>query len=129
MSKEQTLIGQISAKAAVLREAVATAESEWQPAPPPPYLIMAEFAEIIEKNALSHSELERVFEDIEVAIANDGPAADLAAVGFLEPILGRAAAGTFDITPVVELLGPKSLEFCRLWDSHTGNVTIPRAAG
>ena len=106
------------------REALVAARSEWLPQPPPPYLVMADYAEVLTANVWGGISVVELFAHIENYIQLGGPEADLVAVGFLEALLGRASAGRFDFTKVVKFLGPKSLEFCLAWDQFTGCTTV-----
>lgn len=121
---EQAVIERIATHSGALREALASLRSEWEPGQPPPYIVMAEYAEIIAQDGTQRSTLESILTDIERYIAEDGPAADIAAVGFLEALLSRAVAGRFDLKRIANLLGPRSLDFCVAWDKHTGCKTV-----
>lgn len=97
---------------------------EWQPKSPPPYLVMAGYAEVLTIKQLPEHVLVLIFADVEDFFLAGGAVADLVAVGFLEALLGRASAGRFNFGDIVNLLGPKSLEFCVAWDQFTGSSTV-----
>ena len=110
-----------------LRDVLHSFQDEWLSESPPPYVVMAGYAEMIAKGEVDHSAIAAVMNDVECYIEGGGPGADLVAVGFLEALMARVSAGRFDFRQLVELLGPRSLEFCSAWDSFTGCSTIADA--
>ncbi|MEZ0385867.1 MAG: hypothetical protein ACAI34_02280 [Verrucomicrobium sp.] len=124
----ETVLEKFASRSEVFRLALVSSRNEWQPDQPPPYRVMAEFAEqTADALRLERQSFEALLLDIEAYIEGGGVAADLVAVGFLEALLGRSSSGRFDFRQIVHLLGPKSLDFCKAWDQFTGCSTVAEA--
>jgi len=126
-STENAVLQLIASRAEKLQETLISLRSEWLPKPLPPYVAMAEYAEVLTVCKITNHSLVSIFTDVENCLLAGGAAADLVAVGFLEALLGRASAGRFDFASIVNLLGPKSLEFCAAWDQYTRCTTVADA--
>jgi hypothetical protein len=124
---ESTVLEEIASHSVRLRDVLLSFRDEWIPKDPPPYVVVAEYAEEIAKGEVEDSAIAAIMEDVESYIEGEGAAADLLAVGFLEALMARASGGRFDFRRVVGLLGPRSLEFCSAWDGHTGCITVADA--
>jgi hypothetical protein len=121
------VISQIARHSAQLQCVLETLEREWFPKPPPPYIVMAAFAETITNGSITASDLKLLLFDIEALVSAGGAKAELAAAGLLEALLGRASAGQFNFATVVGLLGPESLKYCLAWDQFTGCTIVADA--
>lgn len=124
---EKALLERMASRSEKLQEVLISLRGEWFPQQPPPYLVMAEYAEVIAIDKIPSSALVLILTDAEDCFLLGGTAADLVAVGFLEALLGKASAGRFEFATIVNLLGPKSLEFCAAWDQYTGCSTVADA--
>lgn len=127
-NQENEVLERFTSRSESLRQALLVMRKEWEPKRLPPYVVMANFAEILIHDGLEESSvLATLLCDTEQYIEAGGAAADLVAIGFLEALLGRASGGRFDFRKIVHLLGWKSLEYCKAWDQHTGCTTIADA--
>lgn len=124
---EIAVVEHLAGHAIVLQQILSLLRDEWAPVRPPSYLVIAKYTEAIANGEIEKSAIAAILSDIEAYIASNGRAADIAAVGFLEALLGRASAGRFNFGSVVNQLGPKSLQFCIDWDQHTGCTTVADA--
>lgn len=127
---EEAVLEKFASRSEELHRSLLRLRGEWTPRRPPPYIVMADYAEQLAKDGLADSLwVEVILRDTEEFLESGGAAADLVAVGFLEALLGRAFAGRFDLSEIVHMLGPNSLEFCKAWDEHTGCNTVADAMG
>jgi hypothetical protein len=127
-NQEVAVLERFASHSESLRQALLAMRNEWEPKSPPPYVVMAEYAERLTRDGLEAGPvLAALLRDTEQYIESGGDAADLVAVGFLEALLGRASGGRFDFSKIVHLLGTKSLEYCKAWDQHTGCTTTAEA--
>ena len=123
-NQEVAVLERFASHSEALRQELLAMRNEWEPKSPPPYTVMAAFAERLTHDGLEDvSVFAKLLHDTEQYIDGGGAAADLVAVGFLEALLGRSSRGCFEFRTIVHLLGARSLEYCKAWDQHTGCTT------
>jgi hypothetical protein len=110
----------------VLKTKYESLRREWQPDEPPPTIVFSSLGRCLCRNVSTFNdvELSSIWQGIEELILNgDTVVSTGVTTGLLEVVLAEASAGRLSMRQFVPFIGPRSIAYCRAWDTFTGYKT------